>query len=231
MVLDEAQAIKNAQSQRWTVLLRLRCRNRLLLTGTPGTGKSQLGVLIIPVLLDRQRNYTIILDFGFVFCLIYPDNHPEILIRNLENPPLALSNPANLYIFDARKHTRPFDADGVRAKMLILSSPNEDHFSAFKNLNPLTLWMPLWSQSELLFLRAACFPHRTAQDVASLFSDWGGTPRYTVVNDRVAANEKMLSKLHGMNSGMTFKRALDIAGSTVVCVLLDEAQSSSCILA
>jgi DNA helicase INO80 len=34
LVLDEAQAIKNAQSQRWKSLLSLRCRNRLLLTGT-----------------------------------------------------------------------------------------------------------------------------------------------------------------------------------------------------
>jgi hypothetical protein len=35
MILDEAQAIKNAASQRWNVLLNLKCRNRLLLTGTP----------------------------------------------------------------------------------------------------------------------------------------------------------------------------------------------------
>ncbi len=35
MILDEAQAIKNASSQRWNVLLNLKCRNRLLLTGTP----------------------------------------------------------------------------------------------------------------------------------------------------------------------------------------------------
>jgi DNA helicase INO80 len=35
MVLDEAQAIKNAASQRWKCLLNLKCRNRVLLTGTP----------------------------------------------------------------------------------------------------------------------------------------------------------------------------------------------------
>jgi SNF2 family DNA or RNA helicase len=35
MILDEAQAIKNAASQRWKALLNLKCRNRLLLTGTP----------------------------------------------------------------------------------------------------------------------------------------------------------------------------------------------------
>ena len=35
MVLDEAQAIKNADSFRWKILLSFSCRNRLLLTGTP----------------------------------------------------------------------------------------------------------------------------------------------------------------------------------------------------
>jgi DNA helicase INO80 len=34
MVLDEAHAIKNASSSRWKALLGLKCRNRLLLTGT-----------------------------------------------------------------------------------------------------------------------------------------------------------------------------------------------------
>lgn len=35
MILDEAQAIKSSKSNRWTTLLGLPCRNRLLLTGTP----------------------------------------------------------------------------------------------------------------------------------------------------------------------------------------------------
>jgi SNF2 family DNA or RNA helicase len=35
MILDEAQAIKSSSSMRWTTLLGLPCRNRLLLTGTP----------------------------------------------------------------------------------------------------------------------------------------------------------------------------------------------------
>ncbi|CAD8058829.1 unnamed protein product [Paramecium sonneborni] len=35
MILDEAQAIKNINSQRWQILLSFNARNRLLLTGTP----------------------------------------------------------------------------------------------------------------------------------------------------------------------------------------------------
>jgi DNA helicase INO80 len=40
MILDEAQAIKNAASQRWKCLLNLKCRNRVLLTGTPIQNRS-----------------------------------------------------------------------------------------------------------------------------------------------------------------------------------------------
>ncbi|SGZ38389.1 uncharacterized protein HGUI_00589 [Hanseniaspora guilliermondii] len=35
MILDEAQAIKSFQSQRWKNLLNINCKNKLLLTGTP----------------------------------------------------------------------------------------------------------------------------------------------------------------------------------------------------
>ncbi|GKT32775.1 Chromatin-remodeling ATPase INO80, partial [Aduncisulcus paluster] len=35
IVCDEAQALKGTSSQRWTVLTRFKCRNRLLLSGTP----------------------------------------------------------------------------------------------------------------------------------------------------------------------------------------------------
>lgn len=35
MILDEAQAIKSSSSSRWKNLLDMKCRNRLLLTGTP----------------------------------------------------------------------------------------------------------------------------------------------------------------------------------------------------
>jgi len=35
LIADEAQALKNSASLRWKVLLNLKCRNRVLLTGTP----------------------------------------------------------------------------------------------------------------------------------------------------------------------------------------------------
>jgi DNA helicase INO80 len=63
MVLDEAQAIKSAHSQRWTTMLSLLkdCRNRLLLTGTPiQNNMGELWALlhfIMPTLFDNHQEF------------------------------------------------------------------------------------------------------------------------------------------------------------------------------
>lgn len=61
MILDEAQAIKNFQSQRWGVLLSFTTRNRLLLTGTPiQNSMAELWALlhfIMPDLFDSHDQF------------------------------------------------------------------------------------------------------------------------------------------------------------------------------
>ena len=61
MILDEAQAIKNADSFRWKTLLSFSCRNRLLLTGTPiQNNMAELWALlhfIMPTLFDSHEEF------------------------------------------------------------------------------------------------------------------------------------------------------------------------------
>lgn len=61
MVLDEAQAIKSSQSLRWKTLLSFKCRNRLLLTGTPIQNNMQelwaLLHFIMPTLFDSHDEF------------------------------------------------------------------------------------------------------------------------------------------------------------------------------
>ncbi|KAE9590148.1 putative DNA helicase chromatin remodeling SNF2 family [Lupinus albus] len=61
MVLDEAQAIKSANSIRWKTLLSFTCRNRLLLTGTPiQNNMAELWALlhfIMPTLFDSHEQF------------------------------------------------------------------------------------------------------------------------------------------------------------------------------
>ncbi|KAI4177743.1 MAG: hypothetical protein LQ343_000207 [Gyalolechia ehrenbergii] len=62
MILDEAQAIKSAQSSRWKALLGFHCRNRLLLTGTPIQNSMQelwaLLHFIMPSLFDSHDEFS-----------------------------------------------------------------------------------------------------------------------------------------------------------------------------
>ena len=62
MVLDEAQAIKSSSTNRWRTLLKFRCRNRLLLTGTPLQNSMQelwaLLHFIMPGLFDSHDEFS-----------------------------------------------------------------------------------------------------------------------------------------------------------------------------
>lgn len=62
MVLDEAQAIKSASSQRWKMLLEFKCRGRLLLSGTPiqNTMAELWSLLhfVMPALFDSHDEFS-----------------------------------------------------------------------------------------------------------------------------------------------------------------------------
>lgn len=62
MILDEAQAIKSINSQRWRILLGFKSRNRLLLTGTPIQNNMQelwsLLHFIMPTLFDSLSEFS-----------------------------------------------------------------------------------------------------------------------------------------------------------------------------
>lgn len=62
MILDEAQAIKSSSSIRWRTLLGFKCRNRLLLTGTPIQNSMQelwaLLHFIMPTLFDSHDEFS-----------------------------------------------------------------------------------------------------------------------------------------------------------------------------
>lgn len=61
LVLDEAQAIKSSSSQRWKLLLEFKCRNRLLLSGTPiQNSMAELWSLlhfVMPTLFDSHEEF------------------------------------------------------------------------------------------------------------------------------------------------------------------------------
>ena len=60
-MLDEAQAIKSSSSQRWKMLLEFKCRNRLLLSGTPiQNSMAELWALlhfVMPTIFDSHDEF------------------------------------------------------------------------------------------------------------------------------------------------------------------------------
>jgi DNA helicase INO80 len=62
MILDEAHAIKSSTTTRWKTLMTFRCRNRLLLTGTPIQNSMQelwaLLHFIMPTLFDSHEEFS-----------------------------------------------------------------------------------------------------------------------------------------------------------------------------
>ncbi len=62
LVLDEAQAIKSSSSQRWKMLLEFKCRNRLLLSGTPiQNSMTELWSLlhfVMPTMFDSHEEFS-----------------------------------------------------------------------------------------------------------------------------------------------------------------------------
>jgi len=72
MILDEAQALKSSGTIRWNTLLKLNCRNRLLLTGTPIQNTMQelwaLLHFIMPTLFDSHE------EFSEWFAKVYPSS-------------------------------------------------------------------------------------------------------------------------------------------------------------
>ena len=74
MVLDEAQAIKSANSQRWKMLLEFKCRGRLLLSGTPiQNSMAELWSLlhfVMPSLFDSHYEFKVRVRFCSILHLL-----------------------------------------------------------------------------------------------------------------------------------------------------------------
>lgn len=123
-------------------------------------------------------------------------------------------------MFDARRGVQPLcnSAADMQARMLILSSPNVQHWSGLNEPTPALLYMPLWSREELLFLAAACFPERNLESVEGAFYRWGGTPRNAVVPSEAEVKSMIGTKL----AIMDFPRAKEIVGSQSVFVKGDD---------
>ena len=98
MIVDEAQHIKSHHSKRWQVLLKLNCRNRLLLTGTPVQNnmtevKCDINLLIVLLVL-----LLLILQILSLLLILIIEANIFFNFNNI-NGDIVIINQSGLYYF------------------------------------------------------------------------------------------------------------------------------------
>eukprot|EP01133_Synstelium_polycarpum_P010215 gene10215-11901_t len=157
----------------------------LFINGTPGIGKSMFGLFLIYQCQQQQRSVIYhnrdtpeIFDY-FSFDPISSNptvsQHP---IRKIDSflPRVSLPQSQNLwYITDglAPKHLQ------TSCVSILIASPNDNLSRNFLKISPepLTLYMPLWSITELLAAREEIFPNIDVDRVKMSYCMAGGSAR------------------------------------------------------
>lgn len=156
---------------------------RVVLTGTPGTGKSMFGAyFLLRMLQNPPREVDIVVDLPYAVGFISKGRFVPALLSSASVME-KLNEWRNLYVYDARCGAQPMDQTLLKCHCLLIAGPNGAHFKQFTDPLPVTLYMPLWTLEELQQLRASCYPGVTAASVDSQFVQWGGSARFTVVHD------------------------------------------------
>eukprot|EP00727_Mastigamoeba_balamuthi_P007982 m51a1_g3804 hypothetical protein (672) ;mRNA; f:218487-232237 len=139
----------------------------VVLTGTPGVGKSAFFLLIVREALLRLRDDVKHASFafrmaGFERTMLYEWSQDGLTVSRMAAPQSVL------HLFDAVKPP-------ATVRFLLSSSPNDSVMhQAVKQA--MTYYMPTWTLDELLECNKVC-QKRDTQVVASLFALWGGSAR------------------------------------------------------
>ncbi len=157
----------------------------ILLTGTPGIGKSWFIMYVIYRLARQKPVPTIILHSAkrdAAYCL-----RPDGTVAKITGPggeDLAdVSDLKSWYLFDADESK--YECFPIPAFTIVAASPNEDHYKGFlKERNRATLWMPPWTLSDLRACRRLMCPDLEAAELKRRFERAGGVPRTVFGSDR-----------------------------------------------
>jgi hypothetical protein len=162
-------------------------KQRMRITGNPGIGKTYFGYYLLYLLARRGAT---------------------ILYENVAKK--------SSYVFDGEEAFRTYDkiitdsyksrrdvwyiVDGmepekVNAKTILVSSPKKSHFEHFDKYSTVTIrYMPEWSLYEIHTCKNEMFPNINEERVNTLFSMWGGIPRFVLENaDDIVQQQKLMS--------------------------------------
>ena len=152
-------------------------RHKILVIGSPGTGKSFFALYeLYRLLKDGATIVYECLPFN-VFMILTAKNlvyAGSRLSRHNCKVEELLGNRQTYYLFDAGSvgNTIPYL---VKAKTIVFSSPDQRNYVDYqKHSYPKTLYMPVWTRDELNKVADSRVQAQTRYDV------WGGIPRYVL---------------------------------------------------
>ena len=150
----------------------------ILVTGTPGTGKTQFALYTLYRLLTLPgpRQFSIVVDIiAGQELVVTPSGQISLVEDRVKRPPLELHDPKTWYLYDGRKDSQPMVAP--ECVILVTSSPNLNQFSDFWKLVPQVRYNPVWTLAELLLARKLAHTQFTSGIIIQRYNEAGGVPR------------------------------------------------------
>eukprot|EP00128_Syssomonas_multiformis_P018465 Colp12_sorted_trinity150504_noHs@4265 len=167
-------------------ILNHKAEPKILLLGTPGTGKSTFTIYILYHLLRDPsfQSRPIVFDAFNLKCSLAAHT------REVDPSPATfetlLSKSTTIYLFDAFSKESVY-AQFRAASSILISSPDSAHYPQFhKEAATVTCYMPVWSEYELYLARKECFPTVPLETLMEKYCKWGGIVRYVLEHPRAA---------------------------------------------
>lgn len=146
--------------------------DNIVVTGTPGIGKSVFGYYLLYLL--RQNGKTVVFEQNDKWYRFSDEGVVEGRFETFSDAGF-LNDPAGWYLSDPEGKPR----EGFTGIAVVLVSPGKDRTNEFlKQDDACLLFMPVWSEDELLECRRIIFPGaRSVNDVRKAFEKVGGVAR------------------------------------------------------
>ena len=152
---------------------------RILLTGTPGTGKSAFAIILLQKSLKAGRS---VLYHGKGLSFVAEPSGKIVWIDANGERKILEDNKMHDYIADGVKEP----VASYFGKSIFVHSPLHAHGCQYEKEASMTLYMPLWSLSELQECNRLIYG-KPDEDLLYQYALWGGTARWTLGKDREVA--------------------------------------------
>ncbi|GAQ87179.1 hypothetical protein KFL_003360110 [Klebsormidium nitens] len=174
----------------------------LVLSGSPGIGKSAFSVLLLQYLAKRGAKVAYrYKDVWLGDTVVYFDfsDLSSIFVKvasvNTVHWIALLGLARDESVWQIQDGQAPRAQSLARGRHIVLSSSNVDDFREFAKGNRCEVWwLPVWSLEELQQCRRLLFPHVSEQVMESRFLEFGGLIRFVLANPK-ASFQKLAATL------------------------------------